>query len=144
MGAVASPLNDLWCNQDKKRLPDQETMPEAAIAKFYPDQTVEQQIRLFFRNGLDPKISPNIVPLELEQLAKLLKRITDIHGISYNWQPNIDVQEIIKTIGNNPVRTHIRAVLETLDMEYQYPKSPIHIMPIPLIQTDITSETEEN
>ena len=118
VGAAAIPLSDLWCNPYKKRLPDQETMPVMAADKF--NQATEQQIRLFFQKGLDRQISPEIVQLEQEQLVKLLERITEIHGISYDWKPNIKVQEIITSIGNNPVRTHIRAVLESLDISYQY------------------------
>ena len=118
VGAVAIPLSDLWCNPHGTRLPDQETMPEMAAIKF--NQAIEQQIRLFFQKALDHQISPEIVQLEQEQLVKLLERITEIHGISYDWQPNIKVQEIITSIGNNPVRTHIRAVLESLDISYQY------------------------
>jgi len=140
VGAVAIPLSDLWCNTDKKRLPDQETMPELAAIKF--DQAIEEQIRLFFQKGLDRQISPEIVQLEKEQLAKLLERITEIHGISYNWQPNIEVEEIITSIGNNPVRTHIRAVLEALDISYQYSER-IDLKPDDLVTEDTSPVSED-
>jgi len=118
VGGIASPLMDLWRNAEKKKIPDQELMPEIADHKF--GQAIGQQLRLFFQKAQDIQACPHVVQLEHEQLARLLNNIVELHGLSYNWQPELDVKEMISSIGNHPVRTHIRATLEALDIGYQY------------------------
>lgn len=42
------------------------------------------------------------------------------HRIAYAWDAQLDIHNLIKHVGNQPVRTHIRAALEALDINYAY------------------------
>jgi len=117
VGAVATSLLDLWRNpQGRNQLPDQIRMCE--LAKERSNGYSETAMRTFFTYGQDERICPLIEPMNRQQLKELLAEITKIHGMSYGWQPELDIDRVIDAIGNDPVRTHIRGLLETLDMMY--------------------------
>jgi hypothetical protein len=50
----------------------------------------------------------------------LLDHLVKLHGAAYAWDAKLDVPELIRTIGSQPIRTHIRATLEALDIAYLY------------------------
>ncbi|MEN9216643.1 MAG: DUF2791 family P-loop domain-containing protein, partial [Gloeomargarita sp. HHBFW_bins_162] len=117
VGGVAQSLMDLWRNpQGRNQLPDATLIPE--LARERNNSYSESAMTTFFRYAQDPELCPSIEQINRNQLKELLMEITKIHGISYNWQPEINVDKIIDAIGNAPLRTHIRGLLETLDMAY--------------------------
>ena len=138
VGGIASPLMDIWNNAEKKKVPDKDLMADEADAKF--GEAVGQQLRLFFRKALNSEICPHVRLLEDDQLVRLLENVINLHGISYNWQPNVDAQDIINSIGDSPVRTYIRATLEALDISRQYDEI-IHIEPGDLADVVLTEGT---
>jgi hypothetical protein len=117
VGGVASPLRELWQGSGK-RLPDQEEIPKLAMNKFSEDEA--ESMKLFFQEALNDQKCPNIDQLDRNQLQKILETLVKIHGISYDWGANIDLDEFINSIGSSPLRTYIRALLESLDVKFLY------------------------
>ncbi|MFN5516287.1 MAG: BREX system ATP-binding domain-containing protein [Cyanobacteriota bacterium] len=117
VGGVASPLMDLWLGSGK-RLPDQEEIPKLATQKL-TDYDAEAMI-LFFQEALNSERCPVISPLERDQLVKILEMLVQIHATSYDWQAEINIDELIELVGASPLRTYIRALLESLDLKFLY------------------------
>ena len=118
VGGVASPLQDLWLGSLGKRLPDREEIPKLALQKF--DEEEENNMKSFFEEALNYQQCPSIDRLDRSQLLKILEMLINIHGISYDWDANIDANKLIDSVGTNPLRTHIRALLESLDIKFLY------------------------
>lgn len=117
VGGVASPLMDLWLGSGR-RLPDQEEIPKLAMQKFCDDEV--ETLEFFFKEALNDQQCPIISPLERSQLQKTLEMLVQIHGISYAWEATINLDELINSIGASPLRTYIRALLESLDVKFLY------------------------
>lgn len=115
VGGVASPLMDLWLGSEK-RLPDQEEIPKLAGQKFSEDEA--ETLGFFFQRSLNDQQCPIISPLDRSQLQKALEMLVKVHEISYAWKADINVNELIDSIGASPLRTHIRALLESLDIKF--------------------------
>ena len=116
MGGVASPLMDLWIGSQARRLPDQEEIPILAENKWGNEE--RDAIHFFFREAQNNHRCPQISPLEPKQLLKILEKIVEIHEISYDWSSSINLEELIDSSGSSPLRTYIRALLESLDIKF--------------------------
>jgi len=120
VGVVASSLkNDVWFSSDSTRHAknDRSQIPELAAQKFGPNDQVE--MKKFFDTAIG-KQCPTTEPLSQPELSNLLESLVERHQIAYGWQAQLDVHNLIQQIGNQPVRTHIRAALEALDIDYIY------------------------
>lgn len=115
VGAVASDLQDNQWYLAGPKQGDTEILPEAARNSF--DDEASKRLTRFFSRAMEDGHCPTIRPVGKEDLVRLLERVRDFHGIAYSWQPRLDVQEVIVKIGEKPIRTHIRATLETLDLQ---------------------------
>lgn len=116
VGGVASPLMDLWIGSQSRRLPDQEEIPKLAEQKWGDSE--KDAINFFFQEARDNQRCPTISPLERKQLLRILEKLVEIHEISYDWNSSINLQEIIDSVGASPLRTYIRALLESLDIKF--------------------------
>lgn len=119
-GVVASSLrNDVWFSgtSTPSAKNDRAQIPEVAVEKFGIEAgTVMQD---FFDTAISTNC-PTIRPIETTQLATLLERLVELHATAYAWDAQLDVSELVQTIGSQPIRTHIRATLEALDIAYLY------------------------
>lgn len=66
--------------------------------------------------------APQLQPLNQDEILAVLQQVQDFHSRAYDWQPNLDVREILKASENRGylLRTRIRAAVELLDQLYQY------------------------
>ena len=58
-------------------------------------------------------------------MSKLLASLVERHRIAYDWDAQLDIPKLIQYMGAQPVRTHIRAALEALDINYTYKETII-------------------
>jgi hypothetical protein len=106
--------DDTWYGGDKRRRDDREAIPELAAATL--GTAVESEIRRFFKRAVDRE-SPVVQPAVENQLIPLLERVAELHGTAYDWEPNLDPRRIVSYVGQQPLRTQIRATLEALDQQ---------------------------
>jgi hypothetical protein len=61
-------------------------------------------------------------PLTSQEIQEVLERIIDFHGKAYNWEPDVDVKEILKKSNSSGylLRSKIRVAIEYLDNLYIY------------------------
>lgn len=118
VGVGTASLRDKWTDSNSQSLPDKSKLISLAKEKNSPH--IAQSLESFFDKGLDSNICLSLAPPDRQQLLNVLKRIVDIHSICFDWKPDLDVAEIIDSIGSKPIRTHIRATLESLDYDYLY------------------------
>lgn len=66
--------------------------------------------------------TPQLQPLNQDEILTVLEQLQVFHGQAYNWHPNLDVREVLKISENRGylLRTRIRAAVELLDQLYQY------------------------
>ncbi|KLU62491.1 hypothetical protein CEB3_c11190 [Peptococcaceae bacterium CEB3] len=66
--------------------------------------------------------APQLQPLNQDEILKVLEQVQIFHGRAYDWQPHLDVREVLKASANRGylLRTRIRAAVEVLDQLYQY------------------------
>jgi P-loop Domain of unknown function (DUF2791) len=122
-GVVASSLrNDVWFSgtSTPSAKNDRDQMPGIAVEKF--GSAAGKVIKAFFEQAISPHC-PTIRPLETASLITLLDHLVKLHGTAYAWQAELDVAQLVQTIGSQPIRTHIRATLEALDIAYLYHES---------------------
>ena len=66
--------------------------------------------------------SNQLVPLTREEVGRIIRRIRDFHAAAYDWQPQVMEEELLRVADQSGylLRTRLRAVIETLDQDYQY------------------------
>ena len=66
--------------------------------------------------------SYQLAPLSQEEVTQIIHRIRDYHAAAYDWQPMDTDEDLLRVadISGYLLRTRLRAVIETLDQEYQY------------------------
>ena len=66
--------------------------------------------------------SNQLVPLSQEEVRRVIRKIRDFHAAAYDWQPGESEDELLRVADNSGylLRTRLRAVIETLDQDYQY------------------------
>jgi P-loop Domain of unknown function (DUF2791) len=119
-GVVASSLrNDVWFSgtSTPSAKNDRAQIPEVAIEKF--GHEAGKVMQDFFEQAISSHC-PTIRPLETANLTNLLGHLVKLHGTAYAWDAELDVPQLVQTIGSQPIRTHIRATLEALDIAYLY------------------------
>lgn len=120
VGVVASSLkNDMWLSSDSTQnaKSDRYQIPDLAGLKLGHDAKAE--VSKFFEIAIS-KQCPTTEPLSQDKLSKLLESLVERHRIAYAWDAQLDVYSLIRDMGSQPVRTHIRAALEALDINYAY------------------------
>jgi hypothetical protein len=120
VGGVASPLMDLWLGSEKKA-PDKEIMLQLAMQKLGDQGAAE--ITNFFEEAVNDQQCPSINPLNVDQLIQILAKLVEFHETSYNWNSSMtdrDLRDLVNSFGSSPLRTYIRALLESLDIKFLY------------------------
>ena len=120
LGVVASSLrSDVWFSSDPTRRArnDRSQIPELAAQRLGQDASAE--MNKFFDRAIG-KQCPTTEPLSESDLSNLLQGLVELHRIAYAWDAHLDIRNLIEYIGDQPVRTHIRAALEALDINYVY------------------------
>lgn len=125
VGVVASSLrNDLWFRGPGTLNPrakcDQDGIPALAEEKLGAEAADE--MKHFFNQAIAAHC-PMLKPLGSEVQIELLQAISHIHGRALSWDPQVDIPALIRQLGDKPVRTAIRALLESLDIAYLYQES---------------------
>ena len=66
--------------------------------------------------------APQLQPLNQAEILAVLELVQTFHGRAYDWEPKLDVREVLKATENRGflLRTRIRAAVELLDQLYQY------------------------
>ncbi|PSM49117.1 hypothetical protein C7Y66_10860 [Chroococcidiopsis sp. CCALA 051] len=117
--AALSLRNDLWLSSDpiQNAKRDRQQIPDLAGLKLGHEAKAE--VNKFFETALGRQC-PTTEPLSQDKLSKLLESLVERHRIAYAWDAQLDVHSLIRDMGSQPVRTHIRAALEALDINYTY------------------------
>lgn len=140
-GVVASSLrNDVWFSgtSTPSAKNDRDQMPKIAVEKF--GEAAGKVIQAFFEQAISPNC-PTIRPLEIANLVTLLDRLVQLHGTAYAWQAELDVAELVQAIGSQPIRTHIRATLEALDMAYLY-QEQVKLGTVALVEASVQEQED--
>lgn len=140
VGVVASSLrNDMWLSSDptQNAKRDRNQIPDLAGLKLGHEAKAEMS--KFFEIAIS-KQCPTTEPLSPDKLSKLLESLVERHRIAYAWDAQLDFHSLIQHIGSQPVRTHIRAALEALDINYTYKEI---IMPEAAVLVEGSVEEEE-
>lgn len=119
-GVVASSLrNDVWYSGTTtlSAKNDRAQIPQLASEKFGTEAALTMQE--FFETAVSSHC-PTIRPLETANLVKLLDQLVKLHGTAYAWNAQMNASKLVKAVGSQPIRTHIRATLEALDIAYLY------------------------
>ncbi len=117
VGAAASRLqDDLWYG---KADDDRTIMPALALERFGEEDA--RNMTTFFSRAIGSD-SMSIPPAGQAELYELLDSIATLHGHAYGWSPRFDSGEILRHLGAQPARTHVRAALEFLDLQMLYAK----------------------
>ncbi|MDD3903974.1 MAG: DUF2791 family P-loop domain-containing protein [Sphaerochaeta sp.] len=68
--------------------------------------------------------APQLDPLTNEEIHEVLEKIIVFHGKAYNWQPQVQIADIFKTVesGGYLLRSKIRTAIEYLDQLHLYGK----------------------
>ncbi|MDX2271340.1 MAG: BREX system ATP-binding domain-containing protein [Cyanobacteriota bacterium] len=120
VGMAASSLrHDVWFSGHLTPTARHDRALIPALAAERLGETVAQDLIRFFDQAISSHC-PSIQPLRSQDLVILLNKIVDLHSIAYDWQPQVDVLALIESVGSQPIRTHLRATLEALDMAYLY------------------------
>jgi hypothetical protein len=111
---------DLWLGSEKKA-PDKEIMLQLAMQKLGDQGAAE--ITNFFEEAVNDQQCPSINPLNVDQLIQILAKLVEFHETSYNWNSSMtdrDLRDLVNSFGSSPLRTYIRALLESLDIKFLY------------------------
>ena len=115
LAAAATRLqDDIWYGGGKD---DRTTMPTLAGDRF--DETAQRDMTLFFERAIGDE-SLVVAPVASDSLVEMLDALVDIHGVAYDWIPALDIPELMAELGSQPIRTYVRAALESLDIKYLY------------------------
>ncbi|MBU1152587.1 ATP-binding protein [bacterium] len=136
LAAAANRLqDDIWFGKNDN---DRDIMPELAQERF--GEKEKEEIKSFFSKAISEQCL-NVLPVTDEELAQLLDKVALLHNKAYSWQSEIPFNslELIQRQGSQPVRTYIRAAIETLDMQYLY-KDDIQLNTTKLIEQELTED----
>ena len=118
--AAATDLQDVfWYPTDPRRMADSREIPLLAEERF--GKMVSGELQKFFKMAVDPS-NPQIKPVAEDDLINVLTEVVKLYKIAYKGDPQINLKELIQHVGNQPIRTHLRATLEALDIQQLYQK----------------------
>jgi len=141
VGVVASSLrNDVWFSgtHASSSRNDRTQIPQLAAEKL--GEAARTEMEKFFETAIG-STCPIIRPLDARDLETLLQKLTELHGTAYGWNATLNVQDLLQTIGSQPIRTHIRAALEALDLGYLY-KEPVKLKTSTLQESSVQEEED--
>lgn len=132
--AAASRLQDeLWYSERRR---DSSEIPQIAEMRF--GEAASKELAEFFVWAVSDS-NPVVDPVVSDSLGNLLLRLAELHGITYGWDAQIDVEQLFHHLGDTTVRTYIRAALEVLDQKYVY-----RDYEIPTADAEIKENLEED
>lgn len=141
VAAVASRLqDDLWHGKIGSNRSDPILLPGLAEEKC--GKAEGQALSHFFQQAMDSVQCPTVRPLRGEDLLLLLERVRQLHADAYAWPAELDLPELIGSIGEQPVRTHLRAALEALDVKRAVGET-IHPQAVGLVDSSWREEKED-
>ena len=136
VAAAATRLqDDLWYGKDHD---DRSIMPDLAAAR--SGEAAEREMAIFFKKAIDER-TLNVLPAQQDALCELLDRIAELHGQAYDWKPDFSSGDLIRHMGAQPVRTTIRAALESLDLQFLYGQKQIPDT-VALTETALVNESD--
>lgn len=122
---VFSASSNLWSELLwKERRSDYEVIPEKLAAKGLEHETptVREVFGCFLRDNLF------LDTLSSFDVRRMLEAIRQLHAQAYGWPAEVDFEPVVEGVGDKPLRTIIRAVVEYLDLQYLYGEEPeIHV-----------------
>ena len=89
------------------------------LAELYPEEQDQEPMRSVMRQIEN---SNQLIPLSQEEVEGIIRQIRDFHAAAYDWQPGESEEELLRVADQSGylLRTRLRAVIETLDQDYQY------------------------
>jgi len=89
------------------------------LVETYVDRSDREPIEKVLKQIID---APQLQPLTQNEIISILKKVEEFHGRAYDWNPEIDMVDFLKSTESKGylLRTRIRAALEYLDQIYQY------------------------
>lgn len=115
LAAAATRLqDDIWYGGAKD---DRNLMPGFAAEKM--GEAAAREMGVFFERAIG-KESLVVTPVAGEALLGLLDALVGLHGRAYDWPAQLDMSQLVRDVGAQPVRTYIRAAMEALDAQYVY------------------------
>lgn len=115
VAAAASRLqSELWYAE---RNNDRDNIPEIAGVKLGEDW--KKKMEYFFQWAVSEH-NPTVKPVKKEKLLSLLKQVVDLYQAAYGKKLEVDLENILESLGETTVRTYIRGTLEVLDQLYLY------------------------
>lgn len=138
--SVFSASSNLWSELLwKERRSDYEIIPEKLAAKGMEHEipTAREVFGCFLRDNLFLDTPSSF------DIRRMLEAIRKLHGEAYGWPAEVGLDHVVNGLGDKPLRTIIRAVVEYLDLQYLYGEEPeIHVgMPQELVGA---AENEED
>lgn len=87
------------------------------IEKYFPENPEPMKIVLESIEAAE-----QLKPLSSKEIQEVLEKIISFHGKAYNWEPNVNVKEILKKSNSSGylLRSKIRVAIEVLDNLYIY------------------------
>jgi hypothetical protein len=117
VGAITDSTIAMWREpKGKDQQSDIDLITNLAFEK-YGDES-KQEVTRFFNYANDDTLCSVICKMSQDDLVEFLEKVTRLHGISYGWNPDVNVRDVIQRQGVQPTRLYIRALIETLDMRY--------------------------
>jgi hypothetical protein len=119
---VFSASSNLWSELIwKQKKSDYDTVPQKLEAKErqHDIPTVREVFGSFLKDNLF------LDTLSTFDIRRMLQAIRDHHALAYDWPAPEDIDQATGSlIGDKPLRTVIRAVVEYLDLQYLYGGRP--------------------
>ncbi len=136
LAAAATRLqDDIWYGGGKD---DRTIMPAMAEERF--GEAARREMMVFFDRAIGSD-SPVVAPVGSDVLVEMLETLAEIHGIAYDWLPVLDVRALVDELGSQPIRTYVRAALESLDIKYVYNES-VKMTAAELTEQSLEEETD--
>ncbi|MHC1759595.1 MAG: BREX system ATP-binding domain-containing protein [Negativicutes bacterium] len=115
LAAAATRLqDDIWYGGGKD---DRNVMPDFAAAQL--GEAAGRELEVFFERAIGNE-SLVAAPVDEDNLYGLLAALATLHGRAYNWPAQFDMCQLVRDMGAQPVRTYVRAAMESLDHQYVY------------------------
>ena len=109
--------------QGAQKVPDQRLIPEVAGQMW--GKSPRKALESFFVRAADPVFSIDLEPPTRERLVALLDSIKQCHSEAYGSPATVSSAAVLDSVGEAPVRTRIRALVEALDHEMTYGGIPL-------------------
>lgn len=126
---VFSASSNLWSELIwKQKNSDYDTVPQKLEAKNRQHEipTVREVFGCFLKDNLF------LDTLSTFDIRRMLQAIRDHHALAYDWPAPVDTDQTTgNMIGDKPLRTVIRAMVEYLDLQYLYGGRPEVTVKVP-------------